>query len=279
MLTSNPVALEPITITGAACRDWVSSSELEGLETNGTGAFAMGTVAGANTRRYHGLLVASLRPPVDRRVLLSRVEEEILCDGELCNLGAAQYPGAITPAGFQQLEEFRLDPYPVWRYQTGCATLEKRLFLVAGQQTVVLLYQASARCRFRLRPFLAFRDYHSLQHATDAWRRPVKERAGTIVIEPFESMPALQMHHNAAGFVSVGNWYYNNEYREEMDRGLDFREDLYSPGWFDFELEAGQMAFLVATVEPGDAPSLAEVMAWEKAARAIHGLPIGAATR
>jgi glycogen debranching enzyme len=63
-------------IPAELCRDFARSSKIEWLETNGTGAFAMGTVAGLNTRRYHALLLASLRPPVQRYVLLSRVEEE-----------------------------------------------------------------------------------------------------------------------------------------------------------------------------------------------------------
>ena len=92
------------------CRDLEIASKLEWLEPDGTGGFAMGTVAGINTRRYHGLLVAALRPPVERHVLLSRVEEEVDFDGHVFALGAAQYPGTVSPSGFQYLEEFRLDP-------------------------------------------------------------------------------------------------------------------------------------------------------------------------
>jgi hypothetical protein len=116
----NPLAIE---IPGEVCRDWTTSSRMEWLETNGTGAFAMGTVAGANTRRYHGLLIASLRPPVERYVLLSRMEEEFAGDA----LGAAEYPGAIAPRGFEHIEQFRIAPFPEWRFRNG---LEKQLLLV-----------------------------------------------------------------------------------------------------------------------------------------------------
>ena len=194
--------MESIVIGGERCRDWAESSELEWLETNGTGGFAMGTVSGANTRRYHGLLVASLRPPVERQVLLSRLEEEVLCDGEMANLGAAQYPGVVTPTGFHMLEEFRLDPFPVWVYRTGCTRMEKSVFLVEGSQTVVVMYRSSSRCRLRVRPFLAYRDYHSLQHASDGFRRDVEETGNTLSVEPFAGGPRLRLHHNAAGFVS-----------------------------------------------------------------------------
>jgi len=88
-----------MTVDRETCTDYARSSKLEWLQTNGTGAFAMGTVAGANTRRYHGLLVASLDPPVDRYVLLSKLEEEAVVDGRLHALGANQYPGAVHPTG------------------------------------------------------------------------------------------------------------------------------------------------------------------------------------
>ena len=82
--TVRPIARSSgISVDHIVCRDFPKSSHLEWLETNGTGAFAMGTVAGCNTRRYHALLVATLKPPVERYVLLSRVEEEALTDGHV----------------------------------------------------------------------------------------------------------------------------------------------------------------------------------------------------
>src|SRR5260370_28478461 len=96
------------------CRDFFRSSKIEWLETNGTGAFAMGTVAGINTRRYHALLVASLRPPVERYVLLSRLEEEACFDGRWYNLGACQYPGIVSPPGFEYLDEVPPGPCAHW---------------------------------------------------------------------------------------------------------------------------------------------------------------------
>src|ERR1700733_11938405 len=89
------------------CRDFARSSKLEWLETNGTGAFAMGTVSGVNTRRYHGLLVASPQPDAGRFVLLSRLEEDAELDGAAFALGACQYPGIVALRGFERLDEFR----------------------------------------------------------------------------------------------------------------------------------------------------------------------------
>src|SRR5271155_4419935 len=111
-------------ISEAVCRDFDQSSKLEWLETNGTGGFAMGTVAGLNTRRYHALLVASLKPPVERYVLLSRVEEEVLLDGRTYALGSCQYPG-MTPSQ-PYLVDFRSTPCATWVFELdGNARLEK----------------------------------------------------------------------------------------------------------------------------------------------------------
>src|SRR5215471_13695 len=96
----DPRGVAPIFISREICTDYGASSRREWLETNGTGGFAMGTVSGANTRRYHGLLVASLQPPVDRYVLLAKVDEEVVVDGEAVPLGTNQYPGAVHPDGY-----------------------------------------------------------------------------------------------------------------------------------------------------------------------------------
>lgn len=265
--------MKPIIIREEDCRDWRRSSALEWLETNGTGGFSMGTVSAANTRRYHGLLTASLHPPVDRYVLLSRLEEEVVGEGESANLGACQYPGVVTPDGFRMLREFRQDPFPAWTYETGCCTVVKQLFLVHGESTVVVQYRSSRDCRLRVRPFLAFRDYHSRQHANDAWDRTVIHSRGSISVRPYAALPALNIHHNAEVFLEVAHWYRDNEYLVEMERGLDFREDLYSPGWFDFSLKAGELAFVVATLEDKPEVGPQDVVAWESAERLRRRLP------
>src|SRR5437660_1794590 len=95
------------------CGDLGAALSREWLETNSLGGFASSTLAGMNTRRYHGLLVASLRPPVERYVLLSKLEETLVVDGRRYDLSANQYPGTVHPEGYRLLQRFRLDPFPV----------------------------------------------------------------------------------------------------------------------------------------------------------------------
>src|SRR5438445_5514662 len=86
--------------------DWPRASRLEWLETNGVGGFASATACGASTRRYHGILVAALRPPVGRFVLLSKLDERVTVAGETFELGCNQFPGAVHPRGYEFLDTF-----------------------------------------------------------------------------------------------------------------------------------------------------------------------------
>ena len=217
-----------MTVPGDVCRDFSRSSRLEWLETNGTGAFAMGTVAGVNTRRYHALLTASLRPPVERYVLLSRVEEE----AEGCLLGPCQYPG-VKPRGFEFIEEFRTDPCATWRFRVRNAALEKQVYLIGGRQAAVIRYRCDQEMTLRVRPFLAYRDYHSLGVKRD---------------DVWGALPRLQFAH-AGRFEDAPDWYYNVEYLEELDRGLDFREDLFSPGTIVLDLKPGEWSPICASID------------------------------
>src|SRR5215470_19437914 len=95
-------------LNAATTREW--------LETNGLGGFACSTVIGLNTRRYHALLTAALHPPAGRVVLLSKLEETIVVNDQRYDLSSNQYLGAVHPHGYTLLDEFRLDPWPVFRF-------------------------------------------------------------------------------------------------------------------------------------------------------------------
>ena len=242
-----------VTVGRKVCVDYARSSRLEWLESNGAGGFAMGTVAGANTRRYHGLLVASLRPPVDRHVLLSRLEE-VVSDGSIeTPLGTAQYPGTLHPAGYRNLIEFRLDPFPTWVYDVGGAHVEKQVLLVQGEDTVVVQYRATRRRSLRISPFLAFRDYHSLTHSNLALDGSVREEGtpGALVlrVRPYAALPELRFHVTpGASFTPAGIWYRDVQYVEEQERGLDFVEDLWRMGTLAVEVGPEAPVFVVATI-------------------------------
>jgi predicted glycogen debranching enzyme len=241
----------PFFTPSGICRDLKCSSHLEWLETNHTGAFAMGTVSGINTRRYHGLLVAALDPPVGRYSVLSRVEETVETGGVSYALGAAQYPGAVHPSGFELLESFQLDPFPTWTFQIDSAQIRKTVCLLEGQSTVLIRYQTTKPCRLNIRPLLSFRDYHSVAHQNTATSATAESVGGRVFYAPYPGAPALRLLHNGTTYKPGFAWFLNNEYLRELERGLDFREDLFSPGSLDFELLPERPSWLLASVDSG----------------------------
>jgi predicted glycogen debranching enzyme len=251
-------APRPLRVLREVCRDYEASSRLEWLETNGTGGFAMGTAAGVNTRRYHGLLVAALRPPTDRFVLLSKLEETVRVDRVERELATTQYPGVLDPQGFRWLEGFRLDPFPTWTWAFDGAVIEKQLFLLHGKQTAVVQIRANRPCHLRVRPFLAYRDFHALAHANDSLDGRFTESrrsadASMLRVVPYAGLPALGLHHNGTASAGGAAWYHQTEYLAELERGLDYREDLYCIGTLDFALSPERSAWIVATIEGDDA--------------------------
>ena len=137
----------PIEVPREVCTLYPRASRLEWLLTNGTGGFAMGTVAGSNTRRYHGLLVASLHPPVARVVTLARLEETALTPQGAVPLSVNQYPNTLYPDGYRRLVRFSLEEGPVWTWSVDGAQVERRVLLVPGQQTVLsCAMRAPLRC-------------------------------------------------------------------------------------------------------------------------------------
>ena len=168
----------------------------EWLETNGLGGFASSTSIGLNTRRYHGLLTAATRPPAGRVLMLSKIEETLVVDGRRYDLSANQYPGAIYPEGHRYLREFRHRPFPVFVYEVEGAELEKRVFMVDGENTTVIEYEFPAHCQLELRPLVAFRDYHSTTHENSAFNPAVTETPGCATMQPYPDLPALHLAHS-----------------------------------------------------------------------------------
>lgn len=238
------------------CTSYEDATSREWLETNGIGGFASGTISGANTRRYHGLLTAATKPPLGRITMLSKIEETVTIYDEEFELSANQYPGAVSPRGYQYLASFRLDPFPIWTYSLGKVDVEKRIFMVNGQNTTVVQYSVRSKARFKrraisltVRPMLSFVDYHQLQHQTDSFNTDLTISDGLIEIKPVAEMPPLCFSHNGTEVAKTGYWYRNFEYPIEQERGFDFREDLFQP--FEISFDLGTSASLIISIDPG----------------------------
>ena len=199
----------------------------------------MGTVGGLNTRRYHALLVASFRPPTERYVLLSRLEEEALVGDRTFALYCVQYPGQLVDEGTRYLQDFSGEPCATWRYDLAGVTLERQVYLVPDRQAVVIRYRSDKALMLRIRPFLAYRDYHSLAHANAS---------------PYAGLPQIEFRtlYSEGELAADPKWYYNIEYLAELERGLDFREDQFTPGVLTLNLQPGKWTPVCASIDHTD---------------------------
>src|SRR5882724_11585565 len=248
------------------CGNLDAALRREWLETNGRGGFAGSTIAGLNTRRYHGLLVAATKPPVGRVVLLSKMEETLFIDGQPFDLSANRYPGVVHPQGFRHLKQFRLDPFPVFTYEIEGIEIEKVVFMIYGENSTAVQYELKnnshpelpKNLRLEVRPLIAFRDYHSTTHENGSINSAVEQNPGVASVTPYQGLPALHLAHNADELGNTGEWHRNFEYDAERERGLDFSEDLFNPLALSFDLRLRHQALVIASTERRDVAQVAE---------------------
>lgn len=277
--------------------------ETEWLLTNGRGSFAAGTVVGANSRKYHGLMVAAVSPhsqPGERAVLLSNVIEEIKLGSEWFPLSCFEFSGAFHPRGDRFLVAFDCDKSAgcvTWTYQLGQARLVKRFALARGSDTIALRYELSgvsdslslADCRLRVSPLLAYRHYHGNRAARgdpaaipewDGDFLRLHDPAGQLPAMRFE-LPRIREQNLARAwnpvdpppvlvvrarleFNSSPDWWRRFFYRLEAERGEGPWEDLFTPGRFDLAFEPDWSAEIHAAVEPAETISFARVVASQR---------------
>jgi glycogen debranching enzyme len=243
-----------IEIDREITQDFARAIGLEWLETNGLGGWAGTTVAGAHSRRYHGLLVAVTEPPARRTVLLSKLDETLHMGGESFELSCNQFPGTIVPRGFEHLTAFRKDLFPVFDLEAGGVRLRKTVAAVDGENTTLVLYEvveAPGPFILSLRPFLAARDLHDLAAANSEICQETPFAVGTLRLRPYPDVPELFLQVPEAEFRANPQWWYRFEYEVDRRRGLEFQEDLWTPGVFGRELNAGdRLGIVISTRDP-----------------------------
>jgi predicted glycogen debranching enzyme len=258
-----------ITISPDILHDFDRCSKLEWLETNGLGGWASSTVAGAHSRRYHGLLVAALDPPVNRMLLVSKLDETLHLNRSTHPLSSNRYPGVVHPDGHSRLTTFRRDLFPVFEWSVAGVELRKTIAGIHGENTTVVLYEVSAApCRFtlELQPLLTWRDIHHLgPDATISERSPFD--AHTLRWRPVEDGPEVFIQVPGGSFEHHSDWFRNFEYEIERRRGFDFTEDLWTPGRILVELGAGDRLAVIISTQPSDSRDGDALLASEAARR------------
>jgi predicted glycogen debranching enzyme len=228
----------------------------EWLVTNALGGYASGTIAGAVTRRYHGLLIAALPTPLGRTMMFDHLSEQLrLPDSSVVRLGAEEREDRLALFGAEHLQEFRLEMgLPVWIFRVGAYVIEKRLFLGHMQNTVYVMYrvrEGEGMLRLSLRPAVHFRPHHA---RVDEMSAPytVSLTEDRFELRSDSHVPPLRMRvvGRTTTFVFEPIRQDQISYRREADRGYEARGELSSHGYFRMLIGPDSPAALVASTEP-----------------------------
>jgi predicted glycogen debranching enzyme len=235
------------------CGDLPTALRREWLVTNGQGGYASATVLGAPTRSYHGFLVAALEPPVERTVLVAALDEWVVYQGERFPLCTHEFSeSGFAPEGYRHLQTFQLDgALPVWSFAVGDALIERRVWLVSGENTSYVRYRvvrSSGPIDFEITPLTTYRSFHELTSA-DGQTVSVEAANERAIVRFGSDDRALALVSEHGRFEANGCWWWGFRFREETARGLADRGELYAPGTFRFRLATSESCAVVASTE------------------------------
>ncbi len=234
--------LPQIYIGPQSLSDFEDAIKMEWIETNGLGGYASSTILGINTRKYHGLLVAAFNPPVDRRVLLAKLDETLIVNNKEYQLGSNEFKCGIQPRGYEFLSEFSLSPIPTFKYSVDGVRLQKTVFMPYKKNATVVSYEVSSPnengVSVRISPLVNSRHFHAVtdkDHTNWCFLQKPFERK--VVIQP--SIPASTLILCATDgryLAGEGTWIDEMYFRVEASREESSLNDAYQPGFFEMSL-------------------------------------------
>jgi len=215
----------------------------EWLVTNGIGGYASSTILGINTRKYHGLLVAALNPPVDRWVLLTKLDEEIRIGNEAYLFGSNEFKhDIINPEGYRFLLDFSLNLLPTYRYAVHGVRLQKTIFMPHRKNVTIVTYEVfnpnEEKASVRVSPLINSRHFHNVTDKDSlAWNFIQKPSKQEIIIQPSVPLSTLIISSSNGGFfVEESRWIEEIYFRVDASRGESCLDDYFRPGWFEFSV-------------------------------------------
>ncbi len=243
----------PLEFGRKFCGNLEAAESREWLVTNGIGGFASGTIAGGMSRRYHGLLIAALRPPVGRTHLVAGLDEIVRYGGGEFALATHRWVGgAVEPKGFQFIDNFRLEgTTPVWTYALAGALLEKRVWMQQGANTTYVQYtlrQGTAPAEIQLNALVNYRDFHGSTHAGD-WQMRIDPVEHGVRVVAFDGALPFYLKTMQASCEPRHVWYRDCFLPAEKERGLDDRDDHLFAAQFRASVEVGASVTIVLTTD------------------------------
>jgi glycogen debranching enzyme len=228
----------------------------EWLLTNERGGYASSTIIGCNTRRYHGLLIGSPNPLANRIVGLANCLEMVISNGKVFNLSTFEFNGKFTPEGFKYIKQFHRDAGVHFDYQLDRLELTKSVYLLRDTDTTALVYDFTSiekPTEFILRPFISLRDFHALQKSY-APLCSTRIDNGLLIRHTVPDSCELFLRCPSMEFGKDRQWWFNFVYRKDKERGQEFTEDLWSPGFFKCHIESPARIVLWANLKSDSGP-------------------------
>ena len=226
----------------------------EWLETNGLGGWSSSTIIGTNTRRYHALLMSARKSPVDRYAMVSRFDEKIIIEDRTHSLSTNIYPNAINPEGYLNFYKFEKKLFPEFYYIVEGITVKKTIASIYGENTVIVSYEVFDNIKpieIEIKPFLSPRHYHSLKNAVPSSDYSIDYFDKILRLKRACDKERVFIKTVDGDFISAPDIYYNYEFPNERERGLDYNENLYTPGYFKVKINSkNKICFLISTEEP-----------------------------
>ncbi len=227
--------------------DFNSAIQHEWIVTNGLGGYASSTVLNVNTRKYHGLLVAAFNPPVDRHVLLSKMDEEVQIDGDNYSLSSNEFRDTVYPDGYKTLRGFSLDPFPTFHYQVSELYVKKEIFMPYMKSATIIHYETlnnlDNAAAINIYPLIDMRHFYETTDRYAQQLRFIQDPAPDGVV--FETQPSkgyLALFCTDGRYKSGKNvWIERIYFRVDDSRGEACTDDSYQPGYFTIELAPKEM--------------------------------------
>src|SRR6476646_8803533 len=233
------------------CGNFESATAREWLVTNGIGGYASGTISGVLPRRYHGLLIAALKPPLDRKLLLTKLDETADYDGEKFDLFANRWVSTIDPHGYRYIENFYLDgTIPVWNFTFADALLEKRVWMQQGANTTYVRYRLVRGLypiQLTSKALVNYRDYHGETQFGESMNVDPIEY-GVRIIANDGAVP-FYLFSDKADVQPRNEWYLDFSLAVEQYRGFRGFEDHFFAAEFQVTLQPGESATIIASTE------------------------------
>lgn len=232
------------------------SIQREILHSNRAGSYSCTTLSGCNTRKYHGLLVCpNYTLDGGKHVLLSSLDATVIQHGAEFNLGLHKYQGEhYEPKGHKYIRDFETDVIPITTYRVGGVVLTMERLLIEQSEQLLTRYtlvEANSPTTLRFKPFLAFRNVHTLSHSNLYANTKYETTDNGIKICLYDGYPYLHMQFSkTVEYIANPDWFKNIEYYKEKNRGYEYLEDLYVPGYFEVDIKKGEsIIFSAATFE------------------------------